>query len=145
MKCFKNVSVYVEGEGIKKTSVCFSDKIEKISRCGITGEEIVLPEDAVVIPGFIDKRIHGAGGSDGMDGTVEDISIIANTLAAEGTTTFLATTMTQSPENITKALKAVKEYRENAPSTGACSTITTRIGFIRHSAPLSNASWIFMF
>ena len=119
MKCFKNVSVYVEGEGIKKTSVCFSDKIEKISRCGITGEEIVLPEDAVVIPGFIDQHIHGAGGSDGMDGTVEDISIIANTVASEGTTSFLVTTMTQSKENILKAMQAVKTYREADKKDGA--------------------------
>jgi N-acetylglucosamine-6-phosphate deacetylase len=54
-----------------------------------------------------------------MDGTVEDIATIAQTIAAEGTTSFLVTTMTQSQENITKALSAVKEYREQAPETGA--------------------------
>ena len=47
-----------------------------------------------------------------MDGTVADLEIIAKTVAAEGTTSFLATTMTQSVENITKAMQAVKEYRE---------------------------------
>ena len=117
MKCFKNATVYVEGEGLKKTTVCFDEKIEKISRCAIPGaEEIKLPENAIVLPGFVDQHIHGAGGSDGMDGTVEDISIIAKTIASEGTTSFLVTTMTQSPENITKALSAVKTYRDAAPA-----------------------------
>ena len=114
MKCFKNATVYVDGKGLKKCTVCFGEKIEKISRFACAGknaEEIVLPENAIVVPGFIDQHIHGAGGSDGMDGTKEDIATIAKTIAAEGTTSFLVTTMTQSKENITKALQAVKEYR----------------------------------
>ncbi|MBQ3221530.1 MAG: N-acetylglucosamine-6-phosphate deacetylase [Clostridia bacterium] len=120
MKCFKNATVYVDGEGLKKTTVCFGDKIEKISRCMEKGAEIIeLPENAIVLPGFIDQHIHGAGGSDGMDGTVEDISVIAKTVAAEGTTSFLVTTMTQSPENITKAMQAVKAYREADSKDGA--------------------------
>ncbi|MBQ8308778.1 MAG: N-acetylglucosamine-6-phosphate deacetylase [Clostridia bacterium] len=120
MKCFKNATVYVDGEGLKKTTVCFTDKIEKISRCADKSAEVIeLPENAIVLPGFIDQHIHGAGGSDGMDGTVEDIATIAKTVAAEGTTSFLVTTMTQSKENITKAMQAVKAYRENAPEEGA--------------------------
>ncbi len=120
MKCFKNATVYVEGEGLKKCSVCFEEKIWKIARkADKTAEEIALPEDAIVLPGFIDQHVHGAGGSDGMDGTVKDITTIAKSLAEEGTTSFLVTTMTQSPENITKALEAVKEYRELSPEGGA--------------------------
>ncbi len=120
MKCFKNATVYVEGEGLKKTTVCFGETIEKISRCAVAGAEaIALPEDVIVLPGFIDQHIHGAGGSDAMDGTVEDLKIIADTVAAEGTTSFLATTMTQSKENILKAMRAVKDYREAEAETGA--------------------------
>ena len=120
MKCFKNATVYVDGEGLKKTTVCFDEKIQKISRCADKSAEVIeLPENAIVLPGFIDQHIHGAGGSDGMDGTVEDIAIIAKTVAEEGTTSFLVTTMTQSVENITKAMKAVKEYRAANPKEGA--------------------------
>ena len=120
MKCFKNVLVYVDGEGLKKCSVSFDEKIEKIAKKEMkNAEEIILPDGAVVLPGFIDEHIHGAGGSDGMDGTVEDISTIAKTIAAEGTTSFLVTTMTQSPENILKAMTAVKEYRETDLGDGA--------------------------
>lgn len=118
MKCFKNAVVYVEGKGLTRCSVEFDEKIRKISKKS-KAEEILLPKGAIVLPGFIDQHIHGAGGSDGMDGTVEDIATIANTVAKEGTTTFLVTTMTQSKENLLKAMSAVKTYRENAPETGA--------------------------
>jgi N-acetylglucosamine-6-phosphate deacetylase len=120
MKCFKNATVYVDGEGLVNCSLAFDEKIEKISHLGIAhGDVIELPEDAIVLPGFVDQHIHGAGGSDGMDGTVEDIAIIAKTIAAEGTTSFAVTTMTQSPENITKAMEAVKAYREANSDEGA--------------------------
>ena len=68
MKQFKNVLVYVEGEGLKKRDLTFSDRILS------TGEEdaeekISFPADAIVVPAFIDEHIHGAGGADAMDGS----------------------------------------------------------------------------
>lgn len=119
MKAFKNASVYAEGKGIIRTSVYFDDKILQIGGYVAGAEEIELPENAVVLPGFIDEHIHGAGGSDAMDGNTKDLAIIAETVAKEGTTSFLATTMTQSKENILKAMRAVKEYREAAVEQGA--------------------------
>ena len=135
MKCFKGSTVYVDGEGLKKTCVCFTETIEKISRCiDKTAEIVELPENAIVLPGFIDQHIHGAGGSDGMDGSVEDIATIAKTVAKEGTTSFLVTTMTQSNANITKAMGAVKTYREQASEEGA------RVVGIHLEGPYINAS-----
>ena len=119
MKAFKNASVYAEGKGIIRTSVYFDNKIRQIGGYVAGAEEIELPENAVVLPGFIDEHIHGAGGSDAMDGNTKDLAIIAETVAKEGTTSFLATTMTQSKENILKAMRAVKEYREAAGEQGA--------------------------
>lgn len=119
MKAFKNASVYAEGKGIIRTSVYFDDKIRQIGGYVAGAEEIELPENAVVLPGFIDEHIHGAGGSDAMDGNTKDLAIIAETVAKEGTTSFLATTMTQSKENILKSMRAVKEYREAAGEQGA--------------------------
>ena len=112
MKCFKNALCYVEGKGTVKTDILFGEKIEKIGTACAWDEEIELPENAVVLPGFIDEHIHGAGGADAMDATQEALSTIAKTVAAEGTTSFLATTMTQSKENILAAMRTVKEYRE---------------------------------
>ncbi len=118
MKSFKNALVYLEEKGLKKCSVEFDERILKICK-NSKAEQIEIPQDAIVLPGFIDQHVHGAGGSDGMDGSVEDISIIANMLAKEGTTSFLISTMTQSKENILKALTAVKDYRESDSIAGA--------------------------
>lgn len=112
MKGFKNVNVYVEGKGIVKTSIGFEGGVITCLEPNCEIEELaLLSEDMVVVPGFIDQHIHGAKGYDAMDGTAEALSGIAEALPKEGTTAFLATTMTQSPENITKALNSVRDYK----------------------------------
>ena len=55
MKCFKNATVYVDGKGLVKCAVEFDEKIQKISKKS-KAEEIALPEDAIVLPGFIDNE-----------------------------------------------------------------------------------------
>ena len=109
MKGFKNSWIITEEGRVKADLVIENGLINKIGEDGSL-ELVELPENFTIIPGFIDQHIHGAAGSDGMDGTIEDLKNIACALAKEGTTSFLATTMTQSVENITKALNAVKEY-----------------------------------
>ena len=121
MKGFKNVKAYVYGKGIVTTNIGIEDGI--IKYIGDDQSKITSPfpydNDQVVLSGFIDQHIHGAGGSDAMDGTEQALSTIANAVASEGTTSFLATTMTQSKENINKAMKAVKEYIEAEKIDGA--------------------------
>lgn len=121
MKGFINAKVYVEGKGIIRTNVGFEGG--KIAYIGndTTGIEPIaeLAEGQIVVPGFVDEHIHGAAGSDAMDGTVKDISIVANAIASEGTVAYLPTTMTQSPENITKAMTAVKDYMSTPHEDGA--------------------------
>ena len=78
-----------------------------------------MPENAIVLPGFIDQHIHGSGTADAMDGTVEALATIADSIACEGTTAFLATTMTQSVENITKSMIAVNDYKNANRELGA--------------------------
>lgn len=118
MKGFKNANVYVENKGVIKTEVGFSDGV--ITKIGkVDCDCFELPEGCVVVPGFIDEHIHGAMGADTMDGTISALETMANALPSEGTVAFLATTMTQSKENIIKALKNVKEYMELNKATGA--------------------------
>lgn len=122
MKAIKN-SLILTKNGFEKTCLIYDEgKIisigneELLSKCD---EVIELEENQMLVPGFIDQHIHGAAGSDAMDGTRKDLSNIAVALAKEGTVGFLATTMTQSEENIINALKAVKEYIEENPAEGA--------------------------
>ena len=51
----------------------------------------------LVIPGLIDTHIHGYGGIDASDSRLDELSIA---LAKSGTTAFLPTAMTDSPENL---------------------------------------------
>ena len=58
-------------------------------------------------PGFIDVHIHGAMGRDVMEGTTEALEAISRFLAAHGTTSFLATTVTASPIATLQAVEAL--------------------------------------
>jgi N-acetylglucosamine-6-phosphate deacetylase len=58
-----------------------------------------------VVPGFIDPHIHGAGGADVMDGTVESLSRVSQVLAQHGTTAFLPTTISSPSETLTRTVE----------------------------------------
>ena len=120
IKGFKNVNVYVEGLGIvKKTVLVENGKIAKIvDECDCEGL-ITLSDDKVVVPGFIDQHVHGANNSDGMYPTLEDAKNISKTIASEGVTSYLITTMTQTKENITAALVNAKNFINNYDYNGA--------------------------
>lgn len=71
---------------------------------------IELTSDQVVFPGFIDIHIHGANGYDVMDGTMEALDEMTAVLPQEGTTSFLATTITESKEATDQALQNVARF-----------------------------------
>ncbi len=121
MQGFKNALIYVEGKGIIKTNLAIENGLIKYIGDDASKITNALPyaDGQVVVAGFIDQHIHGAGGADAMDGTMEALSTIANAVASEGTTTFLATTMTQSEQNILKAMNAVNEYIKADKPEGA--------------------------
>ncbi|SES96981.1 N-acetylglucosamine 6-phosphate deacetylase [Natronincola peptidivorans] len=72
-------------------------------------EEIIDTEGRYISPGFIDIHIHGSGGSDTMDGTIEALKAISSTIVSYGTTGFLPTTMTMDMPSIYAALDTVKK------------------------------------
>lgn len=119
MKGFKNSRIYVEGKGIIKTNLSIENGYIKAIGDDIdtTGFE-ELPEDRILIPGFVDEHIHGAGGADAMNGNLEDLKTIAKYQAMDGTTTFNFTTMTMRKDIIIKALKTINEYMSE-PRDGA--------------------------
>lgn len=118
MKAFENTGIYIRGN-VVKTGLAFNDRIVSIGDGIPQAEALPLPEGAVVVPGFIDEHVHGAGGADVMDGSVSALSAVAETIAKEGVTTFLATTMTQSRNKIIGAMSAIKQYRALNKATGA--------------------------
>jgi N-acetylglucosamine-6-phosphate deacetylase len=81
-------------------------------------QDMTLPSGAteisaagqIAIPGFIDVHIHGAGGHDVMEGTGEAMSTVARTLARHGTTSFVATTVTASPDDTCRSVEGIARY-----------------------------------
>lgn len=113
----QHATIYTE-KGKQTGSVFILDgKIEEILQADAG---LQFPDDTIVIdgehlnviPGFIDGHIHGAAGADTMDATEKALDLIAEELPKEGTTSFLPTTITQSPENIDQALKNVASYEQ---------------------------------
>src|SRR5271163_341506 len=62
------------------------------------------------VPGFVDVHIHGAGGHDVMEGTPEALAAITGAVAARGTTSLAATTVTASEESTSRAVAGIAEW-----------------------------------
>lgn len=114
---FKNSNIYVEGKGIVKASLEVKDG--KINSFQAQDGALELDDKYIVIPGFIDRHVHGANGSDAMYPNLEDLRNICKTVAREGVSAFLPTTMTQTVENINAALKNINEYITKENDKGA--------------------------
>jgi len=71
-----------------------------------------------VSPGFIDIHLHGGGGHDFMDNTVEAFLGIANLHARHGTTAMLPTTLTSSKEELLETLR-VYELADKQNTNGS--------------------------
>ena len=109
---------------IKNCNIIYLDKIEKgsvlvengkikeINPSNVNDTEVIDAEGLYLSPGFIDVHIHGAGGCDTMDGTVESINTIAKTIVQHGTTSFTPTTMTVAAEDIRKSMEVIKKLKE---------------------------------
>ena len=65
-----------------------------------------------ISPGFIDIHVHGGGGHDFMDGTVNAFLKIAETHARYGTTSMLPTTLTAEKEELFKTLELYKQANQ---------------------------------
>lgn len=96
-------AVIVEGDEIK--AIISNDMIKH----HLPAAQYEYSEDCYLVPGFIDMHIHGAGGYDVMDASVEALQHISQKLAEEGVTGFLATTMTAKAESIEAALSVIPD------------------------------------
>ncbi len=106
---------------VLKDRVVYGDLIiedGKISKINIKPEPANITK-RYVIPGFIDLHIHGASNVDAMDASTYAIEQLALALVKEGTTAFLATTMTQTQLNIENALTSIGHYYQNQNPNGA--------------------------
>ncbi|MDR7240732.1 N-acetylglucosamine-6-phosphate deacetylase [Neobacillus drentensis] len=118
------VRVYSEQQIIEDGYIKIKD--QKIIEMGSSNElsnkdgfnVIEIPAHYNAVPGFIDVHIHGVAGADTMDATKEALDTMVMALPKEGTTSFLATTMTQEGKQIENALINAGEYIKEQQSPG---------------------------
>lgn len=97
---------------VEKGSILIENgKISEISQYNIDAPEstVIDAQGHYVSPGFIDLHVHGGGGHDFMDHSVNAFINIAELHAKYGTTTMCPTTLTSSKENLIKTLHFYEE------------------------------------
>ena len=109
MKAILNAKILLDDTIIEDKVLLYDHKIVNIvDEIDLTDIETIDAKGAYVSAGFIDLHIHGSGGADVMDATPDALETISSTLLQTGTTSFLATTMTMSSEDIDKALQNIQ-------------------------------------
>ncbi|MCY7492766.1 N-acetylglucosamine-6-phosphate deacetylase [Bacillus safensis] len=112
-----NIHIVTKTKVIENGFVGLRDgKIDYISTSPPTGnyEKVYISrENFYLLPGMIDIHIHGGYGADMMDATEEAMNTLADNLPSEGTTSFLATTITQNHHEIEQALKNVAQWKQS--------------------------------
>lgn len=98
-----NSAIWIEGGKIKKIESTNSDFVAP------SNYEVIDAGGNIVMPGMIDVHIHGANGFDMMDGTVESIQEVSKIAAKTGCTSFLATSVTSTIEDLVGMIDRVKE------------------------------------
>lgn len=113
-KVIKNGTVITPYRQLPNGSVVIEDG--KI--VGVHDRPVEIPDAEVIdaagnyiSPGFIDIHVHGGGGADFMDGTLEAFLQIAKTHAQYGTTSMVPTTLTAEKEDLLQTLDIYKEAK----------------------------------
>jgi N-acetylglucosamine-6-phosphate deacetylase len=109
-------------------------------------DEVRVPADAVhyaagdkiVVPGFVDIHVHGAGGHDVMEANARALDRITSTLARYGTTSILATTVTAPVEETCHSLQGIARYIRNHEKMGESTRPAAEILGIHLEGPFIN-------
>jgi N-acetylglucosamine-6-phosphate deacetylase len=72
--------------------------------------EEIKASHLTAIPGFVDVHIHGAGGHDVMEGNDDAMAAVTRMVARHGTTSFVATTVTASPEDTCRGVEGIARF-----------------------------------
>ncbi len=111
MQTFDNYS-YFDGVNIKpQQQISISN--EKISE--IRTSEQNKENTDLIIPGFVDLQIYGAGGKlFSAEPTEENIASIEDDLLAEGTTSFLICLATNTPQVFDECIRVIKNHQNHS-------------------------------
>ena len=117
----KHADIYTGEDTIKDGYIRFTKSVLAVGpmikyQPKATDEQIIDGHQTVIVPGFIDVHSHGGYGIDTMDGDPAKLNEMVHQVTKnEGVTTFFPTTVTQSFENINKAMVAIKKAAAENP------------------------------
>jgi len=112
MNAIINGKIILEDKILENHVLIYEEKILDIipnEEFDSRDKKIIDAKGHFVSPGFIDIHIHGSSGCDTMDGDINSIETISETILKNGVTSFLPTTMTMDLESIYNALDTVRE------------------------------------
>ncbi|MGL5440066.1 MAG: N-acetylglucosamine-6-phosphate deacetylase [Filifactoraceae bacterium] len=111
-KIFINGKMLIDNKIVEGKKLIFNKEIKEIldkDQPHRENLEVIDLNGSYLFAGFVDVHTHGVHGSDVMDATPKSLRDISDSLVSYGVTSFLATTMTMSKENIKSALENVKQ------------------------------------
>lgn len=133
----RNVRLWIEAEPVLSDVRIQNGCITEIRPAEGTGlscsdaDTVIDGRGLLLIPGMIDVHIHGADGFDMMDGTLQSMDAVSRACARTGCTSFLATSVSSSMEDLLGMLASVAEY--SGQETGA------RVAGVHIEGPYLNA------
>lgn len=109
-----NITLVTHETEFKNSWILIED--ERISSVGQmpdvpAADKVIDGGGKYLLPGAFEIHIHGADGVDAMDADENFIEKISSHLPTTGTTSFLATTMTSTLENIRTSLENLSNYK----------------------------------
>ncbi|KGX88182.1 N-acetylglucosamine-6-phosphate deacetylase [Pontibacillus litoralis] len=121
-RIIKHVSIVLENGTIMDGNVLIQNgKIVEVGNVEDQEADVLFDgtnQQIILLPGFIDVHIHGANGYDVMDASLEALEGLSSALPREGTTSYLATTMTQEANEIEEAVINVERYMTHQSAKG---------------------------
>lgn len=113
MVLLRNAQVLLEG-GLERRDVLLEGTVIRDlvapETDGVIGSEYDFT-DCFIVPGFIDLHFHGAVGFDLMTADARDLDSICTYQARNGTTSFLATTLTSTMPELLGAVDRLARFR----------------------------------
>ncbi len=108
---FFNVNVILPSEIILNGAVIVENgRIVGVEHNNVSAEAVEIDGQGLYLaPGFVDLHVHGGGGCDFMDGTIEAYKIIIETHLKHGTTSLLPTII---PNSIEETLEMIRLYQK---------------------------------
>lgn len=118
-----NAKVVLSHEVVKTSVLVINGSIWEIDcKQAPAGIKTIDANGSYLLAGFIDTHVHGGGGADFMDGTVEDFETVTRAHLRHGTTALCPTSMTATPSDLEHFIRTylafLKAERRGAKTLG---------------------------